>query len=92
MVDRWFHPTRLLEYWFILIPLLLAAGLLAAWWIDRRADSRRERELVQLCHGSRAQAENLLAVEMATRPGITRALARESLIRRLRGSGAQRRF
>jgi len=80
----WFHPTRLLEYWFFLVPGLLALGVLAALWIDRRASTRRDDELVRLA-GSREQAEHLLSLEMAGHAGLSRDRARELLIRRLRG-------
>ncbi len=84
--DDWFHPTRLVEYWFFLVPALLGLAVLASWWIDRRAVARREAELARLCQGNRAHVENLVSLEMASRPGVTRAIARERLITRLRGS------
>lgn len=85
-MDRWLHPTRMADYWFVIVPALLSLGVFAGWWIDRRAAARRDQELVRLCQGSRAQAENLIVLELATHPGITRAIALERLISRLRES------
>jgi hypothetical protein len=82
--DRWFHPTRLLEYWFVVVALLLVAGLGAAKWIDWRAEQRLDRELVGLCLGSRDHAERLIAVEIARHPGLSRKLARAKAIALLR--------
>ena len=82
----WFHATRMLEYWFVIVPALLSLAVFARWWIDRRAAARIEQELLRFCQGSRAQAENLIVVELASHPGITRAIALESLISRLRES------
>jgi hypothetical protein len=85
-VDHWFHPTRVFEYWFFLVPVLLALALFVSSRIDRRGAAELESELVRLCQGSRSQAENLIAIEMGGRPGITRAIAVKSLIARLRRS------
>jgi len=87
--DRWFHPTRLLEYWFFLVPALLAVAYFARVWIDRRAEAARARELARLA-GSRERAEQLLSIELAGHAGLSRKVARQQIIRRLRGDSAPR--
>jgi hypothetical protein len=82
--DRWFHPTRLYEYWFFIVPALLAIAFFARVWVDRRASHARDRELVRLA-GNHDQANHLVSVEMAGHAGLSRELARDRLIKRLRG-------